>query len=40
MSKIRFYSVKAYDELNKVDLQEGKKETLKQLTESLLVRIA
>lgn len=38
ISKMRFYSDKAYDFLDKVDLPESKKKTLKQLTESLLVR--
>lgn len=38
MSEMRFYSDKAYDALDKVDLPESKKKTLKQLTESLLVR--
>lgn len=38
ISKMRFYSDKAYDELDRIDLPGSKKETLKQLTESLLVR--
>lgn len=38
MSEMRFYSDKAYDALTRVDLPESKKKTLKQLTESLLVR--
>lgn len=38
MSKMRSYSDKAYEELNRINLPESKKETLKQLTESLLVR--
>lgn len=38
VSEMRFYSDKAYDALDKVDLPEGKTKTLKQLTESLLVR--
>lgn len=38
ISKMRYYSDKAYHALNKIDVPEKKKKTLKQLTESLLVR--
>lgn len=38
MSKMRFYSEKAYEELDRIDLPESKKATLRKLTESLLVR--
>ncbi len=38
ISKMRFYSDKAYDALDRINLPENKKTTLKQLTESLLVR--
>src|SRR5690606_16288222 len=38
MNEMHFYSLKAHDALNKLDVPEGKKETLKNLTESLLLR--
>ena len=38
ISEMHFYSKKAHDALNKVDIPESKKETLKLLTESLLLR--
>lgn len=38
MNEMHFYSLKAHDALNKLDVPEVKKETLKNLTESLLLR--
>lgn len=38
MNKMHYYSNKAHEALNKVDLPESKKETLKLLTETLLIR--